>query len=263
MTQTITDQMNRQVELDLPPRRIVSLVPSQTELLADLGLEEEVVGITKFCVHPVSWFRSKTRVGGTKQLELDKIRELRPDLIIGNREENTKDDIEALEEEFPVWMSDVVTWEDALEMIETVGLIAGKQPEAIYMVQQIREAFARLKKVQPLKTAYFIWQKPLMAVGRSTFIHTMLQTWGLQNIFGDRARYPETSMDELLQLEPDLLLLSTEPYPFKTRHAREFEKAFPNAAIAVVDGELFSWYGSRLLQVPSYLNAQARSLNIW
>jgi ABC-type Fe3+-citrate transport system substrate-binding protein len=204
MPTTFTDQMNRQVDIDTPPRRIVSLVPSQTELLSDLGLEKEVVGITKFCVHPERWFRTKARVGGTKKLKLDQIRALQPDLIIGNHEENMKEDIEALEQEFPVWMSDVVTMEDAFGMIASVGKITGRAGEAINMVQGIREEFNKLLQIEPLKAAYFIWQKPLMAVGHSTFIHTMLETWGLQNVFAHRPRYPGTCTNRLRQMAAEL-----------------------------------------------------------
>ena len=115
--------MNRTIRLGATPRRIVSLVPSQTELLYDLGLEERVVGITKFCIHPKEWYRSKVRIGGTKNVNFDKVKTLRPDLIIGNKEENFKEDIEALEEIAPVWMSDIFTLDDSLEMINQLGSV--------------------------------------------------------------------------------------------------------------------------------------------
>ena len=127
----IADQMHRKIHLPrFPLRRIISLVPSQTELLYDLGLEEEVVGITKFCVHPPEWFQSKARVGGTKTIHFEKIKALQPDLIIGNKEENEREQIEALAECFPVWMSDIATLEDALDMMLRVGALVDRPEQA-------------------------------------------------------------------------------------------------------------------------------------
>src|SRR4051812_11307667 len=116
-----TDQMGNAVELEGPPSRIVSLVPSQTELLFYLGLDKEVAGITKFCIHPAEMFHSKPRVGGTKKYDFEKIRQLAPDLIIGNKEENEQKQVEELQKLYPVWMSDIRNLADALQMIRSVG----------------------------------------------------------------------------------------------------------------------------------------------
>src|SRR5690606_18297650 len=139
---TVTDQMRRTVEVPALSRRIISLVPSQTELLFDLGLGDRVVGITKFCIHPDAWFRSKPRVGGTKQVDLDKVRALRPDLIIGNKEENARADIEALEQEFPVWMSDVRDLNDALDMIRGLGALTDTSRKAEAIAAEIDAGFS-------------------------------------------------------------------------------------------------------------------------
>jgi len=161
--------MGRTVEIPFPPRRIISLVPSQTELLADLGLHEEVAGITKFCIRPEEWFRTKTRVGGTKQLHLDRIEALQPDLIIGNKEENERGQIEALMEKYPVWMSDIKTLSDACAMITQIGELCDKKEGAESIAEEIRKRFndfrsAQLQNAKPkLKAAYFIWRKPLCA----------------------------------------------------------------------------------------------------
>ena len=166
MFRSYKDMMGRMVEIKSPPGRIVSVVPSQTELLYDLGLEDEVVGITKFCVHPDSWFRNKTRVGGTKQLHLDKIGELQPDLIIANKEENTREQIEALAAEFPVWISDIKTVDQGVEMIAMIGEITGRETEAANIINEIRSGFENLR-INPVgkKVAYFIWYRPWMAAG--------------------------------------------------------------------------------------------------
>jgi ABC-type Fe3+-hydroxamate transport system substrate-binding protein len=247
------DQTGRSITLNKTPQRIISLVPSQTELLFDLGLTDEVIGITKFCVHPDEWFRSKTRIGGTKQLNIELIKQLQPDLIIANKEENVKEQIEELEKQFPVWVSDVNNLNDAYEMIEKIGIIANKEDRANEIILQIKEGFAKLPTPDSrLRTAYFIWQNPYMTVGGDTFIHSILEMAGFDNIYADKTRYPEVGLKELNTLKPELLLLSSEPYPFKQKHIEELQIKLPGTKIILVDGEIFSWYGSRLLHAPAY-----------
>ncbi len=262
--QTFTDQMQRTVQVEFPPRRIVSLVPSQSELLFDLGLDAEVVGITKFCIHPHDRFKATPKIGGTKTLNMDRIRELQPDLILGNKEENERDQIETLMQEFPVWMSDIRTLEDALGMIRAVGAITGKAAEAASMAAGIRVAFRKLAgtagKADGTRALYLIWKDPYMAAGTGTFIDEILQAGGWMNAV--RApRYPELSASALQELNPDVVLLSSEPYPFRERHLDEFRQLFPGSAVMVVDGELFSWYGSRLRKTPDYLFSLQQVVN--
>jgi len=226
------------------------LVPSQTELLHYFGLEEEVVGITKFCIHPKEWFETKTRVGGTKQLKLEFIRSLQPDLIIGNKEENTKEDIEALEKEFPVWLSDINSIEDALNMIHSIGEMTGKEKDASDLVQAINDSFSTVSSLgQRKKVLYFIWHEPAFVVGRNTFIDAMLSQLGFENAC-TKSRYP--SLDELTELQPDYIFLSSEPFPFTEQHISYYKKLFPRSKILLVDGEMFSWYGSRMKIAPTY-----------
>ncbi|MEZ4888966.1 MAG: helical backbone metal receptor [Chitinophagales bacterium] len=257
-TPLFTDQMGNQICLhQIPPQRIVSLVPSQTELLYDLGLGDKVVGITKFCVHPQQWFQSKNRVGGTKNFHIDRIEALKPDLIIGNKEENTKEGIEALQQHFPVWMSDIQTFADALQMIEKVSVLVGKAQEGKRLLQQIEAAFADLQRFslqkERKKVLYLIWQNPFMAVGSETFIDEMLTICGFENVLKPQSRYPTLTHKDLQNLSPELLLLSSEPYPFKTKHIAALQTLLPHTQIRLVDGELFSWYGSRLLKAAPYL----------
>jgi ABC-type Fe3+-hydroxamate transport system substrate-binding protein len=255
--QEFIDQLERNVVLEKIPGRIISLVPSQTELLADLGLENEVVGITKFCIHPDNWFRNKTRIGGTKQFNFEKIKALEPDLIIGNKEENEKEQIETLMENFPVWMSDIKSLADACEMIRNVGQLTGKKEKAEILATEIEfrfDQFEKKRKGFPEKrVAYFIWKNPWMTAGNETFIDQMLQTCGWKNVFSEQpGRYPEITMEDLKAENPELILLSSEPYPFKEKHIEELRGICPEAKIILVDGELFSWYGSRLLKSPDY-----------
>ena len=252
-----TDQMGHRVAPPaFPPQRIISLVPSQTELLADLGLGERVVGITKFCVRPQAWFREKQRVGGTKTLDFAKIAALQPDLLIGNKEENERAQIEYLAEKHPVWMSDIGTLAHALDMIRRLGQLTDTRVRAEGIAGQIEAGFAALRASsearRKLSAAYLIWRKPYMAAGSGTFIHEMLGEAGFENVFADRARYPEVAAADLAAARPDVLLLSSEPYPFAEKHLAEFRGICPAAQIRVVDGELFSWYGSRLLYAPAY-----------
>lgn len=253
-----TDQLHRSVELAAwPPRRIVSLVPSQTELLHTLALEQEVLGITKFCVHPPEWFRGKTRVGGTKTLNLNQIETLRPDLIIGNREENDRAQIEALSARWPVWMSDILTFEDATDMMLRVGELTNRAEPAAALVADLRKRFEGLAtnlsaSRPPLRAAYFIWRKPYMVAASGTFIHDMLGRAGFQNAFAHLTRYPEVSPQDVAAAQPDVLLLSSEPYPFSEKHFGAFQEICPTAQVEVVDGEMFSWYGSRMLWAAGY-----------
>lgn len=259
MERIFTDQMNRTVRLERTPRRIVSLVPSQTELLFDLGLDDEVVGITKFCIYPEKWFQSKQRVGGTKQLHLDVIKDLNPDLIIGNKEENTKEDIEALESVCPVWMSDIYTVEDALDMIRSLGELTEKGKESSALIENIRNEFAALASDKIKKSVlYFIWKDPQYVVGRNTFIDSMLTTIGFEN-YCSGERYPEWDSDQ--PNEPDLVFLSSEPFPFKQEHITEFQAKFPKSKIRIIDGEMFSWYGSRMQLAPAYFRQLFKELS--
>lgn len=248
-----TDQLGRRVNIPFPPRRIVSLVPSQTELLHHLGAD--VVGITKFCIHPADWFRTKTRVGGTKQLHTDIIRSLSPDLIIANKEENDAEQVKALMDEFPVWVSDIHTLEDALEMIRVIGDITDFTQQASELSTQIAAEFSALSGSTPLKTAYFIWKDPWMVAGGDTFIHEMMKVSGFENIFADTPRYPSIIPSVLKETGCEVILLSSEPYPFKDKHIAELQEILPDVKILLVDGEMYSWYGSRLLQAPAYFSS--------
>ena len=192
------DQTGRSISLANTPQRIISLVPSQTELLFDLGLDKEVAGITKFCIHPREWFRTKTRVGGTKQLKMDIIHQLQPDLIIANKEENVKEQIEELQQHYPVWISDVNNLNDAHEMIQQIGSITNKQQQANKIISGIKETFTQLRTTNnKLQTVYLIWQNPYMTVGGDTFIHSMLEAAGFTNMYENKTRYPEISIEEL------------------------------------------------------------------
>jgi ABC-type Fe3+-hydroxamate transport system substrate-binding protein len=244
------------------PQRIISLVPSQTELLFYLGLDKEVIGITRFCIHPEAWFHKKPRIGGTKNINIEKIRGLQPDLIIANKEENIKEQIEELGKELPVLVTDISSLNDALQMITHIGTLTGKAQAAAILAGNINGAFKNLIGIEnPVKTAYLIWQEPYMTVGGDTFISNMMLHCGFENIFLEKKRYPEVSIAQLQTADCKLLMLSSEPYPFEQKHVDRLGKLLPSTKIILVDGEMFSWYGSRLLQSAAYFNQLAAQFN--
>jgi ABC-type Fe3+-hydroxamate transport system substrate-binding protein len=249
-----TDQLGNTLHFETRPRRIVSLVPSQSELLWDLGLREELVGITKFCIHPEKMFKTVERVGGTKQLDIAKILALKPDLVIGNKEENERAQIEALQKECKVWMSNIYTFEDSFDMMLGLGEVLGKETIATELVNALNASLAKVENIfEEQRAAYFIWNRPYMLAAKNTFIDHVLSHLGLVNAAAELERYPEIDVEALKKLNPDLCLLSSEPFPFKEKHVKELLEQLPQAKILVVDGEVFSWYGSRLLHLEGYV----------
>jgi ABC-type Fe3+-hydroxamate transport system substrate-binding protein len=257
---TFVDQLGRSIRIPKKPIRIISLVPSQTELLAYFGLDKEVVGITKFCIHPKKWHQERVRIGGTKKVDIQKIRALKPDLIIGNKEENTQQDIEQLESFCTVWLSDVNSYEDALWMIKNLGEILDKETLSNELLSKIESNFKALNPIKKQKKVlYLIWDKPLISVGRNTFIHSILEKIGFENSVLDD-RYP--TIEKSMQIAPDILLLSSEPYPFGTNHIKTFQLKYPETKVILVDGEMFSWYGPRMIEAPNYFGKLIMDIGI-
>ncbi len=251
-----------------PPRRIISLVPSQTELLFDLGLDEEVIGITKFCIYPGHWFKSKQRIGGTKQLNLPLIQSLLPDLVIANKEENVKEQVDAIEQFCPVYCSDISTLAESYYMIDKIGKLTNTSSKASLLIESIKNEFSNLQTTaRPIiKVAYLIWRNPYMTIGADTFINDMLRLAGFENVFDNRNRYPQISLEELAVAGADLILFSSEPFPFKEKHLMEIRTCWsqnnvqPLPLLKIVNGEMFSWYGSRLLHSANYFRKLRESL---
>ena len=258
MKQIFTDQIGIQHSFENTPKRIISLVPSQTELLFDLGLEDAIVGITKFCVHPVHFKGIKTIVGGTKSVKIAKIKALHPEIIICNKEENTLEIVQELSQICPVWVTDIVSIDDNLQMIHDFGQLFNKRTEAQKWIDKINFAYQDFKqfiKDKPVKkAAYFIWANPYMVAGNHTFINELLQLNHFENIYKCKeGRYPEIELKKIrLEGDPDYVFLSSEPFPFTDEHAFEIGRFTHHAKTVFVDGEMFSWYGSRLLKAFDY-----------
>ncbi len=262
--QSIKDQLGTQLHFTKTPTRIISVVPSITELLYDLGLREEVIAITKFCVHPNEWFRTKPRIGGTKQLKIDLIKSLQPGLIIANKEENTQTDIDALAQFATVYISDIKTIDDAYQMINDVGAITNRITEAEKLIEEIKTAFRNfsLPFGESRRGAlYFIWREPYMLAGGDTFISQMMQHAGFENAAAHLNRYPTVTPEEIKNLNPEILLLSSEPFPFKQKHIDEMKEIFPAKKIILVDGEMFSWFGSRMKLAPDYFSTLIQAIS--
>lgn len=261
---SVIDSRNEELVLDRPPRRIVSLVPSQTELLSHLGLGETVIGITRFCTRPEHWRDEKTIVGGTKKVDVDTVRALDPDLVLANHEENTRADVAALSDVAPVFVTQVKTVTEALDMIRTVGHLTDSTGPTSTLAGKIISRFSRLPDFTPLQTAYLIWREPYMTVGGDTFIHDVMSWGGFENAFGDQLRYPEVALATLAEMNLDLVLCSSEPFPFpqKAEFTQELRDALPNTSVEVVDGQPFSWYGPRLLDTPNYLKDLRKRLSL-
>jgi ABC-type Fe3+-hydroxamate transport system substrate-binding protein len=245
---------------DLPYQRIISLVPSLTELLIDLGLTDQLIGRTRFCIHPEEKVEEIKIVGGTKNPNLEKIVELKPDFILANKEENRKEDIEMLDNYAEVRVTEIDSIQDAILEISSLGNHLGVMEEASALVDKISALLNQRPPANTLSVAYFIWKDPWMTVGNDTYIHDVLHKYNLNNVFGLQKRYPTTSLEELKKKQPDLILLSSEPYPFKEKHLEEIKSVCPEATVQLINGEWFSWYGSRMVESFSQLNKWRRSL---
>lgn len=250
----VRDHLNREINLPETPRRIVSLCPSQTELLFSLGCGPQVVGRTQFCIHPEPEISQVKRIGGTKKVRYDRVKDLKPDFILAEKEENTPEIVEELSKLAPVYVTNVESYADALKMIGDVGGLLNREPEASELTGQIEAAFNEIEPLKQKRAAYFIWRNPYMVVGKQTYIQSILARCGFENVFLSKAgRYPELGAEDLKAAAPEFVLLSSEPYPFKDAHLEEFRELLPDAEVMLVDGEMFSWYGSRMAQAGAYL----------
>ncbi|MEK4487625.1 helical backbone metal receptor [Psychrobacillus sp. FSL H8-0484] len=252
MTHIITDHVGRQVNISIPPKRIVSICPAITETLFALGLESEIVGRTKYCIFPEGIVENVAIVGGTKEVNEGKIRDLQPDLILAEKEENTEAIVQALEQIAPVFVLEVRSIKEAYRFIHTLGFLTNKEQVAERLIDSCKAVFPS-PHVQSGNAAYVIWRKPYMVVGRTTYINDILHTLGLHNPFAKEvSRYPTVTKEELADANLDVLLLASEPFPFQQKHIAEFQAFLPNTKIVLVEGEMF-WYGARMETAGEYL----------
>ncbi|NMR34359.1 ABC transporter substrate-binding protein [Chryseobacterium aquaticum] len=231
--------------------KVISLVPSITEALFDLGLtENEIIGRTKFCIHPEEKVKNIQIIGGTKNLNIEKIKSLKPDLILANKEENVKEQVESLKKDFKVIVYNTETIEDNYYLVKNLGLLFNKEERAQAFNLKVYEVLHQTKLKSSLKAAYLIWKNPYMTVGSDTFIHNVLSEIGFENIFKNTTRYPEIQVEDLAEAE--IIMLSSEPFPFKEKHIAELKEFYPDKKIMIVDGEAFSWYGTHIAKCENY-----------
>jgi ABC-type Fe3+-hydroxamate transport system substrate-binding protein len=245
------------IELARPPRRIVSLVPSITETLCGLGLADALVGITVYCVEPRDVVSTKTRIGGEKNPDLEKIRGLEPDLVIANIEENLRDHVDTLRSwSIPVWVTYPRTVAEGIRLIAELGSVTGTEARARAMLSDIEPLYERVvtnaARRPPVAVFYPIWRGPYMTINRDTYIHDMLRVCGGRNVFADRSeRYPAVTLDEVAAQRPAVILLPDEPFRFRRAHLADFAgyvdvPAVRDGRIHLVDGKPFSWHGPRI-----------------
>ncbi|MDF2551419.1 MAG: cobalamin-binding protein [Chryseobacterium sp.] len=240
--------------------RVISLVPSITEALFDLGLtDNEIIGRTKFCIHPAEKIKNVEIIGGTKNLNIEKIKALEPDLILANKEENVKDQVETLMKDFKVIVYNTETIEDNYYLVKNLGLLFNKEEKAQIFNLKIYEVLNRAKIDRKIKAAYLIWKNPYMTIGSDTFIHNILSEIGFENIFKNQTRYPEIQVEDLG--EADVIMLSSEPFPFKEKHISELKEFYPDKKIMIVDGEAFSWYGTHIAKCENYFKELIADFN--
>ncbi|MBX7242619.1 MAG: helical backbone metal receptor [Bacteroidia bacterium] len=253
----LADDLLRKVGIPFHPKRVISLCPSVTETLYDIGAGNKIVGRTRFCIHPEPEIKTIEVVGGTKKIHFDRVAALQPDLIIAVKEENTPEMVGILEKSYPVFVLDIKTVEDGIRMIGNLGKLTGDERTAGENLEVAGKTWNQLKDILlPASVLYVIWQEPYMVAGRDTYIDSIIEGLGWKNAASRLSgRYPELSPDLITELDPDKILLSSEPFPFREKHIEQFRQLFPRAEVRIVDGEAFSWYGTHLCKSAAYFRS--------
>lgn len=247
---TCIDHLGRTVHIPTAPTRIVSICPAITSTIIELGAGDTLVGRTEYCIFPENTVEKIPIVGGTKQVDFEQIRVLAPDLILAEKEENTKVIVQTLAKEFPVFVFEVQSLAQNERFIKDLGLLVNEEQKAQQMIANLQQAFKAFPNLEGMRVAYMIWQEPFMVVGHDTFINSILNGMGLVNPFiNQKSRYPIIQFAQLADAKLDYLLLASEPYAFTSEHRRHFQQLLPKTKVLNVDGEMF-WYGSQ--SVPGY-----------
>lgn len=248
----IVDQVGQPLSFIQTPKKIISLVPSLTQTLCDVHLEDSIVGVTKFCVHPKRIRQKASVIGGTKNPRIPEIIRLNPDFIIANKEENRKEDIVELQKHCPVYTSDIATIDDFLGFCDDFSSIF---PQSGF--NQLKSNVEIINKENTIKNkyraCYLIWKNPYMTVGNDTYIHNLMEKYGFENVFKKKIRYPEITIEDIILSPAEIVFLSSEPYPFKKKDSEELSQYLPGKQVILVDGEMMSWYGSAILNAHTYL----------
>jgi len=240
------------LKVSIIPKRIISLVPSITELLFYIGLGDKIVGLTNYCKYPEKEIANITKVGGTKTIDFEAIESLNPDLIIAIKEENQKEEVLKLSKNYNVFIGDLTDFNSALLLITEIGEICKVEKQAKQLVDNIESKFSKVNNKEIKTCCYLIWDKPIMTIGNDTFISSMLEKAGFNNVFSDLQSYPQITESNILEKKPEYIFLSSEPFKFTKKHRKIYQEKFPKSKVVLVDGEMFSWYGNRMLLAPDY-----------
>ncbi|MBI9038391.1 MAG: ABC transporter substrate-binding protein [Bacteroidales bacterium] len=256
------DGLGRTICLDKIPKRIVSLCPSITETLCELGLADKIIACTDYCVHPIDVVKNFNKIGGPKNFSEEKILNLKPDIIFAVKEENETCKINRISKKVPTYVFDINSIQEGIEMIKTLGNIFEIQNISDCFIEKMQEGYKNLTKVNSnIKCLYLVWKQPYIAVGGDSFIDSVLYQINIKNCLrNSKKKYPKIKL-KLLENQFDLLILPSEPYSFSENDIDGFEKIFPEKEIIKVDGEMFSWYGTHQLKAISYLQKLVINLN--
>ena len=246
------DVLGRTFDFNTPPRRVVSLVPSITETLFDLGAGDTVIAITDFCIFPSDL--PLPRVGGTKNPYVDDIRALNPDLVHMNLEENLRRHADAIETFAPVFVTEPKSVDDVEALILQLGAIHHRNERATQLVTRLREERASLPK-RAFTFACPIWKNPWMWCGGDTYVSRLVESAGGVNVLGDRLRYPQVALEDVLALRPDVTFLPDEPYLFTEQDSAKMQGS---RVVGPVPGHLFTWHGSRTIEGLRFLREALR-----
>ncbi|HEY8491449.1 MAG TPA: cobalamin-binding protein [Dehalococcoidia bacterium] len=253
----VVDAVGREVLIPYPPRRIVSLVPSLTEALFAFGAGEQVVGVTRFCTEPPEGVAAKAKVGGTKKVQYQAVRDLEPDLVIASAEENRKEDVAPLIiDRIPIFVTLPTTVEEAVQQLRVLARIVGREEEARPVLEDAEAAVAELRAARtarpPVSVFCPVWRRPYVHAGPGTYLHDVLELCGGTNLFADRpGRYFNVTLEEMADRNPDVILLPDEPFPYGEQHLPEFQAftqvtAVREGRVHLIDGKLVTWYGPRM-----------------
>jgi ABC-type Fe3+-hydroxamate transport system substrate-binding protein len=257
MPLSVQDAFGKSFEMAEPARRIISLIPSITEIFFTLGVEDRVVGVTKFCTEPPEGVAGKPKVGGQKNPRVDAIIDLKPDLVVANVEENRKEHVEALQAAgLNVFVTYPRTVREGIRLIRDLGVLTDASAQSEALATRCGDALAEVEQATvdraPVRAFCPIWRNPYMTINHDTFIHDMLRVCGGENIFHDYPqRYPKVTLTEMAARKPEVILLPDEPFPFGEKHLPDFDPlrevpAVRAGRLHLLDGKILCWYGPRI-----------------
>ena len=262
-TMQFFDDLGKTIFINKIPKRIVSLCPSITETLCELGLSDKIIACTDYCIHPIDKVKNINKIGGPKNFSEEKILKLSPDIIFAVKEENDANKIINISKKITTYVFDINSIKEGIELIKALGNIFEIQNIANVFIEKILEGYKNLPKVNSnIQCLYLVWKNPYIAVGSGSFIDSVLNKLNLRNCLrNSEKKYPKINLNNF-ENNFDLIILPSEPYRFSNKDIEELENVFPEKVIIKVDGEMFSWYGTHQLKSISYFDKFVEKLNL-